>query len=310
MATTNLVPTIESATLPQTPASEWAESTNNILNAHKPSTPLDKPGPPIPKAFPEEQAPEQGGETLVDTAKAYLPAQEDVQRAMANAAKAYLPERVAAYIPASESELAPPRPPFLTDDTSSGLSNLSTEAQAGSLMPPLTDSSSTLYLSRNPTESAGNLSTTVHTGTPASLHPVSPLPSSTDGLSTPHTTSLAPLSSASEVLSRDFDFPAPPTGGLSSSQSEGVPAPQNSLASTHDSEPLAGPDIVPPPHGVFIPGSTALNSSRPEDNLPSDSTHADDELDTPPDVEDDAAPSKTKFVRPPKKTLPIGKAQS
>jgi len=177
MATTNLVPTIDSTTLPSTPASEWAKSTNNILDAHKPSTPLDMPGPRIPGSFPEENASEQdNGDALLDTAKAYLPAQDEVQRAMTNAgqtAKAYLPESVAAYFPSSESELKPPRPPFVTDETGSGLSNLSTEAQAGSLRP-MADSSSTLSLTRPGTESR-NLSTTVHTGTSASPHPVAPL---------------------------------------------------------------------------------------------------------------------------------------
>ncbi|KAJ6550043.1 hypothetical protein B0H19DRAFT_1264908 [Mycena capillaripes] len=41
----NLVPTIESTALPQTPADEWAQSTNHILGAHpKPST-AATPGP-------------------------------------------------------------------------------------------------------------------------------------------------------------------------------------------------------------------------------------------------------------------------
>jgi hypothetical protein len=99
--TPNLVPTIESTALPSTPADEWAESTHNMLAAHKSSTPLEMPGPPVPGAFPEEQAPERSGETLVDTAKLYLPAQDDVQRAMTNAgqaAKAYLPQSVASYL--------------------------------------------------------------------------------------------------------------------------------------------------------------------------------------------------------------------
>lgn len=100
----NLVPNIESTALPSTPASEWADSTNGVLAAHVTSTPLDPPGPDVPGAFPgfDAEAPATNSEeTMVDTAKAYLPAEADVQRAITNAgqtAKAYLPQGVAAYL--------------------------------------------------------------------------------------------------------------------------------------------------------------------------------------------------------------------
>ncbi|KAJ7835101.1 hypothetical protein B0H14DRAFT_3871209 [Mycena olivaceomarginata] len=189
----NLVPTIESSALPS-PANEWAESTNSML-AHKfkPSTPLDGPAPP--GSLPDQG---QGGSTLLDS----LPAKEDVHRTIGKAAKAILPERVAAYLPVSESELAPPRPPFASQDTDrSNLSNLSTEAQAGSLMPPRADSASTLSTlsSAAPARDGADsqLSTTVHTGGSATPHPVSPL-------------SASPLSKSVERLPVDADGATPP----------------------------------------------------------------------------------------------------
>jgi hypothetical protein len=90
------------------PAREWAETTdNNVLETQNPSTPLHTPGLRIPGSFLEDPKPEAvsgGGETLLDTAKRYLPAQDDVQRAMTNAgqaAKGYLPQSVASYLRAS-----------------------------------------------------------------------------------------------------------------------------------------------------------------------------------------------------------------
>ncbi|KAJ6554622.1 hypothetical protein B0H19DRAFT_1071987 [Mycena capillaripes] len=92
----NLVPTIESTAMPTTPADEWAQSTHSVLGVHKPSTPVDM-GPDIPGSWADQPPAASGGGTLLDTAKGYLPAQDDVQRAMTNvaqAAKGYLPKGV------------------------------------------------------------------------------------------------------------------------------------------------------------------------------------------------------------------------
>ncbi|KAJ6528786.1 hypothetical protein DFH09DRAFT_878978, partial [Mycena vulgaris] len=95
-------PTIDSAALPSTLADEWAATTNNVLfNAN--GTTVQTPGPAIPGAFPEDSvlAPTVTGEpSILHAANAYLPAEEDVQRALTNvgqAAKAYLPSQVAGY---------------------------------------------------------------------------------------------------------------------------------------------------------------------------------------------------------------------
>ncbi|KAK7055695.1 hypothetical protein R3P38DRAFT_1366021 [Favolaschia claudopus] len=161
MATTttpNLVPTIESTTLPTTPANEWADSTHTILEAHKPTTPLYTPGPKVPGSFPYEAGQENGGDALVEAAnaaKTYFPGEDQVQKVITNAGqtvKAYLPESVSAFLSSSptsssnpNSELSPPRPAFASEDTdSSNLTNISTKAEAGSLPPLPHDSASTL----------------------------------------------------------------------------------------------------------------------------------------------------------------------
>ena len=116
----NFVPVIPSTALPQTPASDWAESTNDVLGAHVTRTPLGTPGPSAPGAFPDALAEEASyadaakEQTLLATARQYFPAQEDVAGALESAktylpgqddvaralesAKAYLPAGVAAYL--------------------------------------------------------------------------------------------------------------------------------------------------------------------------------------------------------------------
>ncbi|KAJ7791529.1 hypothetical protein B0H13DRAFT_792423 [Mycena leptocephala] len=252
--TTNLVPTIQSTALPTMPAREWAESTHNkVLETQKPSSPLHTPDLRIPGSFLEEPEPgagSSGGETLFDTAKRYLPAQDDVQRALTHAgqaAKGYLPQSVASYLPSSSSsdtELTPPRPPFATrtSDTGSALSNLSTQAQAGSL-PPLGDSQSTLSAAAdkyNDTDTVStNLSTRVHTGRSASPHRVAPL-------SRPTTPSrfvedLSSVTPPAHASSLENDFAAP----AAVDRSKGLPALPNSKAPTTDSDVHASPPPSP-----------------------------------------------------------------
>ncbi|KAJ6517052.1 hypothetical protein DFH09DRAFT_1332525 [Mycena vulgaris] len=84
-------------------ADEWTQTTNGILDPHRTANPQN-----IPSSCPEEHAAGRSGEILMATGKAYLPAQDDVQGAMANAARA-----AKAYLP---SDLTPPHPPFATPD--------------------------------------------------------------------------------------------------------------------------------------------------------------------------------------------------
>ncbi|KAJ6521788.1 hypothetical protein DFH09DRAFT_1097486 [Mycena vulgaris] len=84
-AASNPVPAIDSAALPQTPADEWTQNTNGILEAHDTATLQNIPG-----SFPEKPAVARSGETLLATAKAYLRAMTNA----AQAAKSYLPQGV------------------------------------------------------------------------------------------------------------------------------------------------------------------------------------------------------------------------
>ncbi|KAJ7612930.1 hypothetical protein DFH06DRAFT_147897 [Mycena polygramma] len=259
---------------------------------------------------------EAGGGGLVETAKGYLPAQDDLQRALTNAgqaAKEWMPSSVAAYFPSSETlgepDLAPPRPPFASENreqSASGLSDLSTQAQAGSL-----DSASTSTLplpqSSATTDSTDNISTTVHTGGAGSPNPVAPLGAPSRFVEALPVTE-SPAASATD---------SPAATGTPSfsdvSQSEGLPAPHNTLASDFSADDVDTPPAVtagmPPfvtptaealretefaafaPSASPIPalspaaapdtkenkndnfsalGSASLNSSRPEDNFPAD----------------------------------------
>ncbi|KAJ7149439.1 hypothetical protein C8R43DRAFT_887889, partial [Mycena crocata] len=86
-----------------TPADEWADSTNEILGAHVVTTPLEAPGPNVPGSFPDEFASitASGDSRVLDTAKAHLAAEDDLQRAITSAgqtAKVYLPQGLTAYL--------------------------------------------------------------------------------------------------------------------------------------------------------------------------------------------------------------------
>ncbi|KAJ6626689.1 hypothetical protein B0H10DRAFT_1941693 [Mycena sp. CBHHK59/15] len=78
-------------------------------------SPLGTPGPSLPGAFPAEAdtGETEGGINILETAKAYLPEHSDVQRALVSAsqvAKAYLPQGVAAYLPATPEPEPDPAP--------------------------------------------------------------------------------------------------------------------------------------------------------------------------------------------------------
>ncbi|KAJ6517079.1 hypothetical protein DFH09DRAFT_1332556 [Mycena vulgaris] len=231
--TSNPALSIDSAALPQTSADEWAQNTNGILDAHETATQNVK------GSFTEEHAAARSGETLMAKAKSYLSAQDDVQRAMTKAGQARRR-------PSSSAEPSPnltsPRPPFATPDRT--CTNLSAEAQAGSIGPPHLDSPSP----STPNADLDNRSTLVHTSGPASLHPITPLGSRFAGnLVTP------PTLASPAVL-------------------DGIPPPPTST--TTDTQ-RAGPDVAAPsPYGVLAPESPSLNSLAPPDSLPSESHSA------------------------------------
>ncbi|KAF8147027.1 hypothetical protein K438DRAFT_2027882 [Mycena galopus ATCC 62051] len=270
--TTNLVPSIESTTLPATPAEKWASS---------PTTPQGM-GPPFPGSFPEELATQQqnGESTLLDTAKTYLPTQDDMQHAMTSvgqAAKTYLPQSVAAYLPSASSSsletdpnLAPLRPPFLADlpvTDDSALRTLSTEAQAGSLFPPHVDSSLTLSTPSARDEVPQDSPT--RTPLPALPSPAvfDDAPTATQTSINDHKSAFAPapvppplaLPSASAV--RASGFPLPRASSPSSSRPgsadskfvEGIPSPMPAPAAAEDASPPV------PANTPAVPGSIHIN---------------------------------------------------
>ncbi|KAJ7464097.1 hypothetical protein FB451DRAFT_1179936 [Mycena latifolia] len=233
-------PTIDA--LPQTPADEWAERTNSMLGAQE----GDTPGRDMPGAFPQEPAREPAAAPAAPT-RSGMPRPDDGQggrKAYLRACASTLPPAQLTFHAAAQADavdldldLAPPRPPFAAHSANrdSVNSNLSTEAQAGSIGPPRLDSESTLSAADTLDSVAdSNLSTRVHTGGPASPHPVAPLP-------TP-----APGSRFAEAL---VTPPLPPH-----SQS-------------------AGPDVAPPPapHGVLEPPprDTSTPTEEGADGTPS-----------------------------------------
>ncbi|KAK0472496.1 hypothetical protein IW261DRAFT_1311683, partial [Armillaria novae-zelandiae] len=94
-----------------TSSHEWADETKSALASQKPLTAAlpsaaSTPGHDFPGAYPggsEEKAVEEtssGGGGILETAKQYIPGQEDVGKAISNAtetAKQYLPQAVVSY---------------------------------------------------------------------------------------------------------------------------------------------------------------------------------------------------------------------
>ncbi|KAK0472830.1 hypothetical protein EDD18DRAFT_1033674, partial [Armillaria luteobubalina] len=105
-----------------TSSQEWADETKSALGSQKPLTPAlpsaaSTPGHDFPGAYPggsEEKAVEgtaSGGGGILETAKQYIPDQEDVGKALSNAtetAKQYLPQAVVSYFRSGSQMGTPP----------------------------------------------------------------------------------------------------------------------------------------------------------------------------------------------------------
>ncbi|KAG9217644.1 hypothetical protein CCMSSC00406_0003667 [Pleurotus cornucopiae] len=155
----NMVPTIDAAALPDTPAHEWAEGTSFALQsklddqspqpihslntgATTSSSPIgvggsrvsappltskastsSTPGHEFPGAYPRDNSTTPGIATsavgtakdtayqIYESAKQYIPAQEDIQQTLENAsttAKQYLPASVGAYLPDGKQAISLP----------------------------------------------------------------------------------------------------------------------------------------------------------------------------------------------------------
>ncbi|KAJ7602800.1 hypothetical protein DFH06DRAFT_1152561 [Mycena polygramma] len=208
------------------------------------------PTPGVPGWFPDEPqsqakeeegagGPDEGqegaGGGLVETAKSYSPGEEDVQRALTNAgqaAKGWLPTSVAAYFPSSEESSTATSDPSVTSETST-TSALTCDLVQGRKRP------------KKVKKGRKATSTTVHTGGSDSPHPAAPL--------------------ALGVNESRFieALPSPP---ISIPISES-PAPGSFVATDSSSLPTGA---IEKTDSMAQTGSAALNSSRPEDNFPSD----------------------------------------
>ncbi|KAF9492616.1 hypothetical protein BDN71DRAFT_1180765 [Pleurotus eryngii] len=155
----NMVPTIDAAALPDTPAHEWAEGTSSALQSKlddQPPQPIHSlntggttsssaigvggarvsappltskastsstPGNEFPGAYPRDDSTTPGIATstvgtakdaayqIYESAKQYIPAQEDIQQTLENAsttAKQYLPASVGAYLPDGKQAISLP----------------------------------------------------------------------------------------------------------------------------------------------------------------------------------------------------------
>ncbi|KAJ7605695.1 hypothetical protein DFH06DRAFT_1384922 [Mycena polygramma] len=159
------------------------------------------PTPGVPGWFPDEpqirakqeeggkEGGQEGGQEgggLVETAKSYLPGEDDgpfdiliaVFRPLTNAgqaAKGWLPTRVAAYFPSSEEPSTSTSDPSVASEANT-TSALSTLAEADSLgsTASSTTTPSTQSQSR-PTSDSDDISTTVRTTGSDSPHPIAPL---------------------------------------------------------------------------------------------------------------------------------------
>ncbi|KAF8147048.1 hypothetical protein K438DRAFT_1990016 [Mycena galopus ATCC 62051] len=264
---------------------------------------------------------QQNGEsTLLDTAKTYLPTQDDVQHAMTSvgeAAKTYLPQSLAAYLPSASSSsletdpnLAPLRPPFLADlpvADDSALRTLSTEAQAGSLCSPHVDSSASFASTSFSDADSGKLSTVVRTGNDTIISRVPNLPA------TPAESPTQLPSSLTHSTPSEVPQDSPTRTPLPALPSPAVfdDAPTATQTSTNDHQSSLAPAPILPPHalpstsavrasGFPLPGTFSPPTSRPGsadskfvEGIPSPmpAPAAAEDEDTPPPVQSEASPA-------------------
>ncbi|KAJ6578524.1 hypothetical protein B0H19DRAFT_1123402 [Mycena capillaripes] len=191
---------------------------------------------------PASPQPQNSESTLLDTAKTYLPTEDDVQGAMTSvgqAAKTYLPQSVAAYLPsASSSSESPPVPQ----------SSLSTPTRT-----PLPALPSPAVFDDAPTAPAPtSIDNHQSPFAPAPVLPPFALPSASavraGGFALPDTSS---PSSAHESTQRP--------GSADSKFVEGIPSPMPAPAAAEDSSPMVASPTPAPLNTPAVPGSTPIN---------------------------------------------------
>ncbi|KAF7291331.1 hypothetical protein MIND_01277600 [Mycena indigotica] len=315
----NLVPTLGSSILPATPAHEWAEKMEGELadgakraDSLAPKDAVDL----VPGSFPGGHE-ESEGVPVVEKAATMLPAEEDVQSTITTVGqrvKEMLPEVLKAYLPSTNmttaKEMESDAPTFLketppADSLLSTSTNLSTQAQAGSIFPPTLESESVPVatpaeadpdplmtpiaapvpisgLSAPPVDdtASSNLSTRVHTGTSASPNPVFPsLPADI-----PHSTPTPPngsrfLERLESSQSADIDLglthttsPKPLSVAEEEDVHEGARAPNNTMAAPPTEKAIlverGAPDALPTPQAGVLPAELGTDevSDGPSDD--------------------------------------------
>ncbi|KAK7057867.1 hypothetical protein R3P38DRAFT_2843446 [Favolaschia claudopus] len=287
----NMVPTIPSAALPQTPVSEWAENMTDMLGSHMTRTPIGTPGPDVPGGYPSHTEPDI--ESVTSSMKAETPgfdkrtpAKEatllETAQATLAAATAYLPQSVAAYLPttadspanfASQSSL-PPLPPSSTSNSSSAMSD--------STLPEAQRTQSSAHAHHASTGESVAYSTTVHTGHSSTSIAPSALPRPTSGLvpSHPgavvpdsHTNVSSPLvdspSALSPKSSTDLALKAQHLPGASDTAAQAPPEPTSGLLPSHpgvapSNNSSTTPHAPPRPTSGLLPSHPGVNDNNPE----------------------------------------------
>ncbi|KAJ7022205.1 hypothetical protein C8F04DRAFT_1402467 [Mycena alexandri] len=303
---TNLVPTLSSGTLPDTPADEWADGMNEFIGTHVTRTPVGTPGPAVPGAFPAHLEPDaspsdaspgsgitaasaqEQASALLASAQSYLPSLET--------AKAYLPQGVAAYLPSTGSDSSLPALPASTSSVDIGHgatvpytesapepyrqdSTTSSTVDVGhGATVPYTESAPKPYSqarrSPTPTRESTALSTTAHTGhaaSPTGVPPPAPasglLPSHPAAPSGPLDTPTSLLAASPSLFSSGVTA-SPLSGavGVSAGGPSERPTPTPDLLPSH---PAAGPA----PHVHAYPTHTlAVHPTPHAVPLPASST--------------------------------------
>ncbi|KAJ7202685.1 hypothetical protein B0H12DRAFT_1225732 [Mycena haematopus] len=260
----NMVPTIPSGALPQTPVSEWADNTNDLLGGHVTRTPVGTPGPAVPGRFFSQTEPDPESVSNTLQANAGVGAQKPEQeregtsllataQATLAAATTYLPPGLAAYLPSNPSEVSPdaesvsaaasessfpPLPPSSPSVSASSVSSLPRQDTTESTGDPQ-------RLDSSATGASAPLSTMVHTGHSSSAIAPSPnLPRATSGLHPSHPGAVVASDSASSTTqSSANDTPQLVQSPTSMSPSPSAHSPQSQAQ-------LSSSDLKPSHPGV------------------------------------------------------------
>ncbi|KAJ7358345.1 hypothetical protein DFH08DRAFT_1075472 [Mycena albidolilacea] len=265
----NMVPTIPSGTLPQTPSSEWAENMTDLLGNHVTRTPVGTPGPDIPGGFPAHLEPDDDAVNATSSDDASRnaeskPSQEDggiiaTAQATLAAATAYLPPGLAAYLPAASSE-----------STLSSTLGVPPSASESSLpaLPPSSSSLSTL--GRQDGVDVGHATNIPYTESApepyraaSNAHSATPPNDRLDSSATTDSTALSTTVHTGHASSLSGVAPVSPPVSVSSPASTSTPRPTSGLIPSHPGVASPSPPAVPKPTSGLIPSHPGVAATPP-----------------------------------------------